>query len=94
MTSIELTSGYNILVRRNSLPERSLSLDQLLRTLDTAKPFSEDENLLTFGPSFGMEAVDEFIKRLQTFGLIYWDDFFEFRCDYPSWCTFRAEYRA
>jgi hypothetical protein len=30
------------------------------------------------------------ISRLTKLGLVYFDDFFEFSGDYPSWCVFRG----
>jgi hypothetical protein len=93
MVSIAITSEYGVIVRKNSLPERLLTLDQVLKVMETSKPFSEDENLLAFGPSFGQEALDTFRKRLEILGLRYWDDFFEFTADCPPWCGFRAEFR-
>lgn len=93
MTSIQLQTGYSIVIRRRSLPERSLSLDQLLAVMDATRAYSENDDLLAFGPTFGLEALNEFIRLLSSLGLKYWEDFYEFKEDLPPWCAFRAEFR-
>lgn len=91
---IELSSGYSIVARRRSLPERLLTLDQVLAVMETTRAYSENDDLLVFGPAFGLEALNEFMNRLTRLGLIYWDDFFEFKEDLPPWCGIRAELRS
>jgi hypothetical protein len=94
MSSIEITPEYGLIIRKLSLTERSVSLNQLLETMQTSTALSEDEYLISFGPSFGQEALNTFRKRLEALGLVYWNDFCEFSGDYPFWCGFRAQYRA
>ena len=63
----------------------------LLKEMEVEKPLDSNEFLLSFGPSFGPEALDEFFRRLQELGLEYIDDFFIFTGDFPDWCEFWAD---
>ncbi|MGO9986641.1 MAG: hypothetical protein ACLPIX_20815 [Rhodomicrobium sp.] len=92
MASIKVTPEYGLIIRRASLEARAVSYDQLLIALHVKHPLDQDQYLISFGPSFGQEALSEFIKRLEGLGLVYWDDFFEFKGDYPSWCEFEANF--
>lgn len=64
----------------------------MFEALETAGPSAEDAELLSFGPSFGREACDEFIRRLESIGLAYVDDFFDLALNHPSWLKFSAHY--
>jgi hypothetical protein len=90
MSGISVTPQFGIVVRRAAMRERGIELRDVLEALEADAPLDSDEHLLSFGPSFGEEAGDEFVRRLQMLGLDYVDDFFVFFVDVPSWCRFQA----
>ncbi len=51
-------------------------------------PLDENDELLSYGPHFGAEAMEEMGKRLSRLGLLYLDDFFYFHGDFPEWANF------
>jgi hypothetical protein len=91
-SSVILTSEFGLIVRRRALVERRVDLRDLLTAMEVGGPLDGGEELLSFGPHFGREAADTMISRLTTLGLVYFDDFFEFCGDYPSWCSLRGGY--
>jgi hypothetical protein len=90
--SIPITFEFGIVVRRQALADRSIALAALLRAFEVNTPLGESADLLSFGPSFGSEACDEFKKRLTGLGLSYVDDFFELRLDHPRWLQFSVAF--
>jgi len=90
MEGVRVTSEYGIVVRLASLNERGVTLDGLLMALDVSTPFDRDGEIASFGPHFGAEALDTFVRRLSDLGLEYFDDFFEFSGVFPKWCVFKA----
>jgi hypothetical protein len=89
MNTITATAQYGIVIRRDAVRRKSVSYNELLRALEVETPADENEDLLSFGPSFGEEAMNTFISRLQGLGLAYVDDFFALSFDLPSWITLR-----
>ena len=83
-----MTPEFGLVVRRRALEVRDVSYSELLKTMETQAPLSESEDLISFGPHFGLEAVTEFLRRLESIGLINIDDFFVFTGDFPDWCGF------
>ena len=81
---IVATSEFGIVVRKKALVERNIQYAALVSYTNLGLPLDEDDDLISFGPCFGQEALDELIARLQEFGLIYYDDFFEFLGTYPE----------
>ena len=59
--------------------------------MEVEQPLDSNEDLISFGPAFGEEAMNEFISRLQALGLQYVDDFFSISYDIPAWCGLRIE---
>lgn len=91
MNSISVSTQGGILVRKAALEERQVSEAALLKAMEATQPDNSNEHLFTFGPSFGEEAMDEFVRRLKALGLEYVDDFFVINIDVPDWCALRAE---
>jgi hypothetical protein len=87
---IKVTAEFGIIIRRAALEERGIASEDLLSAFQASKPLDLNAELVSFGPSFGKEALDTFIQRLRALGLIYFDDFIEFAGDFPGWCKFRA----
>ncbi len=88
---IRATPENGIVLRVKSLGERGVALSDVRSALEVENVYDQSEELISFGPSFGEEALKEYVKRLQKLGLEYWDDFFEFKGDYPDWIRFRVE---
>jgi hypothetical protein len=88
VTAIRVTTEYGIVIRRSALIEKQISFAQLLEAMESDQPFDADEALISFGPSFGEEAMHEFVRRLEKVGLYIYDDFFTVALDVPPWCQF------
>jgi hypothetical protein len=85
---VKITSEFGVIIRKKSLAEKNISLDKLKEAAENATPMSEDEELISYGPHFGPEAMDNFGKKLNEIGLEYIDDFFNFYGDFPDWAEF------
>lgn len=94
MGFIDVTPEYGLVIRKDALRERNVSLETLLTTMKMVAPLDSDDRLITFGPSFGQEALDGLIKELSGLGLAYFDDFVEVVGSYPEWCRFKVGYAA
>ncbi|KRR25229.1 hypothetical protein CQ14_09420 [Bradyrhizobium lablabi] len=91
-SSVIVTSEFGLIVRRNALTERQVDLRDLFTAMEVEVQLGGSNDLLTFGPHFGREALNTIVSRLTRLGLIYFDDFFEFCGDYPPWIAFRGDY--
>jgi hypothetical protein len=92
VSSVMVTSEFGLIVRRNALAERQVDLRDLCAAMEAEERLDDSDDLLSFGPHFGREALNTIIARLTDLGLVYFDDFFEFCGDYPPWCVFRSGY--
>jgi hypothetical protein len=88
MSFVAVTAEYGIVIRRGALTERDVPYHAVLTAIGGDKPFDADGELLTFGPSFGQEALEALTQRSIALGLVYFDDFFEFVGSFPQWCSF------
>lgn len=88
MESVRVTGEFGIVVRLASLNQRGITLERLLNALETSSPFDSNDEIASFGPHFGAEALETMVRRLCDLGLKYFDDFFEFSGDFPRWCIF------
>ncbi len=89
--TVRVCFEFGIAIRKSALPMRALSREAVLHSLETLELYSEDDQLMIFGPSFGPEACDELVRRLTKLGLQYFDDFFDLRLDHPPWLEFIAQ---
>jgi len=64
MRSIQVTNEYGIIVQRAALAERDVSWIDLLRILEANSQLDSNETLVSFGPHFEREALDESLRRL------------------------------
>lgn len=92
MEFIEVAPGYGLVIRKNALIEHGVPLEKLLAIMKIDAPLASNDQLVSFGPFFGQEALDRLIKELSGFGLQYFDDFVEVVGDYPGWCRFKVGY--
>jgi hypothetical protein len=90
MACVRVTGEFSIVLRCAALDERGVAWDAVLSVLEARQPMDSNEQIATFGPNFGQEALDTAVRRLMDLGLQYFDDFFEFVGDFPSWCEFRV----
>jgi len=90
MESVRVTGEFGIIVRLTSLNERGITFERLLNALETSAPFDRNDEIASFGPHFGGEALETMVRRLSDLGLEYFDDFFEFSGDFPTWCVFKV----
>lgn len=88
--TIKITGEYGVIVRKAALTAKNISYSALFDAFETDVPLDGNDDLVSFGPSFGQEAMDEFVSRLQALGLVYFDDFFCIAYDLPEWCALRA----
>ncbi|HYV49950.1 MAG TPA: hypothetical protein VFA20_34075 [Myxococcaceae bacterium] len=90
MTAVDMTSEFGLVVRRAALEQRGVSYRKLLELMEAKAPLDANEELVSFGPHFGTEATVEFVRRLESAGLINIEDFFVFVGDFPEWCGFKG----
>jgi hypothetical protein len=90
MATVDLTSEFGVVVRRAALEQRGVSYRKLLDTMETEMPLDVSDDLISFGPHFGVEAAAEFVRRLEAVGMINIEDFFVFVGDFPEWCGFKG----
>lgn len=90
--SIEVTFSYGIVIRQSALTALGITRARVLEVFETDRPIAEDSELLSFGPSFGGEACNEFVRRLESLGLVYVDDFFDLTLSHPDWLSFSASF--
>ncbi len=89
METARLTIHYGIVIRRPALRERDVAEAAVLEAMESA-PLASTAGVLSFGPHFGEEAADWYLRRLEELGLVYVDDFFIFAPEVPDWCAFHA----
>ncbi len=95
MTSgVRVSSDFGIVIRRGALSRVSLSDEALCELMETPKPLDADDELVSFGPHFGIEAAREFGRRLDARGLVYADDYFILEELVPEWCELRCHEKA
>ncbi len=88
--SISASAEYGLVVRKDALRIRGVTVDALLRALEASQALDEDDHLMSFGPSFGEEALLDYIRRLEALGLHYVTDFCAIHVDLPNWCSLRV----
>ena len=89
-SSIAVTGYHGIVLRKDALQDKRIAVEDVLHVLEAETPFDEDDELISFAPSFGEEAMHEFMRRLDALGLDYFNDYCTISADIPSWCALRA----
>jgi hypothetical protein len=92
MMAIKVTGECGIVIRKAALKEKGINHIDILKIMEVESPLDDDDDLISFGPSFGEEALNEFIVRLQNIQLEYVDDFFTIIYDVPEWCKLIVEF--
>ena len=91
---MDVTFSYGIVIRRKAISQRQVNLQSVYDAFEITKPFSEDADMICFGPLFGPEASKMIISRLKGLGLTYVDDFYELAFDHPDWLRFSARFHS
>ncbi|MEO5971346.1 MAG: hypothetical protein ABIQ95_15580 [Bdellovibrionia bacterium] len=91
---IKITDEFGIIIRKKALLEKSIKIEAVLAAFENESPMDENEDLISFGPHFGGEAMDNFGKRLTKLGLEYIDDYFNFYGEFPGWAEFSVALKA
>lgn len=76
-----------LVIRRKALAKLCLCHNDLNNLLEFDLPKGETDNLLVYGPYFDYESLEEVCRRLDQFGLQYWDDYFDLKEDIPDWMS-------
>jgi hypothetical protein len=84
--SVRVSADLGIVTCKRTLARLNINDSKLLSLMEDYAAYDEDPEPLSFGPHFGEEAADEFIRRLKKTGLEYAEDFFLFSGDVPEWC--------
>lgn len=90
-SSIPISAQCSVVIRKAAMKAKGIPEADILAVMESKLPDAANEDLLAFGPSFGEEAMNEFVRRLQALGLQYVDDFFCINFDIPNWCGLRCE---
>ena len=90
--SVAITEHYGIIIRKAAVNRCGITMDALKEIMEAAQWLDEDEHLISAGPHFGREASNEFVKRLEHYGLIYGEDFFDFDDMLPTWCSLHVTF--
>jgi hypothetical protein len=88
--TVRVSMQFGVVIRRAALDERGIDRQAVLAAMEAKRPLGESPDLITFGPHFGQEALDEFMRRLEALGLEHVTDFFETVMDVPDWLELSA----
>jgi hypothetical protein len=69
MTYIAATSEYGIVIRKTAMKAKSLDDPMLFDIMTDVGVLGRDKNIVSFGPFFGKEALDQITTQLESAGL-------------------------
>jgi hypothetical protein len=93
MTYLRSTGSFDLIIRLAALKEKSVDLTSLLNAMEYNGVLGRNTSIISFGPIFGEEAMNELIRRLQALGLSYVDDFIDLNVFVPDWLTIAVDGR-
>ena len=82
---VAATGDYGLVIRRQALADRGITVATLLELLEGVNLMGQNDDLLSFGPIFGPDAMHNLHERLRTQGLEYVVDFAELELLLPDW---------
>ncbi len=85
MKYIPATAEYGLVIRKKSLAERNITSDDLSEIMTDIDVMGDSDDLISFGPMFGEEALEEIKARLSASGLEYVDDYVDLSFLLPHW---------
>ncbi len=85
---IKISFEFGIVIRKDAIKTKHIAKEKITEVFEGEKPLDESDVLLSYGPHFGADAMEELGKRLSKLGLEYIDDFFYFQGDFPDWAEF------
>jgi hypothetical protein len=75
-----------LLIRKSAFERVGITRAQVDEALGlTPDEFRIEGALIAIGPLVGEDTLSELIERLETAGLVYYDDFFELSGNWPEW---------
>lgn len=69
MTKFKTTNHFGFVIRKEALNSRSIAQEQIDKVMEIGS-LDTDDNLISYGPCFGEEAADEFLRRLENLGIV------------------------
>ncbi|NBU21250.1 hypothetical protein EBS43_07560 [bacterium] len=91
---IKISFEFGIVIRKDAITKKQISKEKIAEVFEGSSPLDESDVLLSYGPHFGAEAMEELGKRLSKLGLEYVDDFFYFQGDFPDWAEFSVNLKS
>ena len=88
-----VTGAPTMFIRRPAYESCGLTRSALDERLGlTPDEFRVEGDLVAIGPILGEDgnAIGDFIRELESLGLIYFDDFFELSGNWPEWLRLHA----
>lgn len=85
MSFVLATGEYGLVVRMKALEERGIDERSLFNALEDVALLGRSDDIASFGPLPGQEALFALGKQLQRIGLENGDDFFAVDLMTPAW---------
>ncbi len=85
MSYIDATPEFGLIVREGSLLEKDISHSTLTEIMQDIDVLGENDDIISYGPMFGEEALQEIRSRLSSAGFEYVDDYFDLNFLMPDW---------
>jgi hypothetical protein len=88
-------AASTLLIRRPAFEQAGIARADIDALLDlTDEEFRVEGDIVAIGPVFDATALTELLAELENRGLVYFDDFFEFSGNWPTWLGVFAMARA
>ncbi len=81
--SIKISPFFSLLIDKERCKKREKDIKSVKFVLNESE-LHENEEILSAGPHFGIEATNQLINELEKLGLVYFEDFFMFQVDVPD----------
>ncbi|WP_439890859.1 hypothetical protein ACS7SF_17120 [Ralstonia sp. 25C] len=89
---MEIANADGLVIRRNALIERGMSMEDFLDVAGRSEPLDDDDQLILSGAAIDHETLLDIERALTVLGFRYFDDFVEVSDVRPEWCKLRAAY--
>lgn len=60
---VKVTMEYSLVIRRKSLTDKNISLEQINEVFEGNAPLDINEELISYGPHFGQERMMYYFRR-------------------------------
>jgi hypothetical protein len=85
ITYVAAPGEFGLVIRKKSLFEKGTTAGVLAGIMDNISLIGENDGILSYGPLFGEEALENICGRSVESGFEYYDDFFDLNVLVPSW---------